>query len=204
MVKLFLICFFGVWTLQASSQSSGKLVMPKLIKEGYRVPGLLSASATFSPSIMLNRSSNNFYLSGFAEYQLDRKVSLRSDNFYYLNSSEENSFVSDAFRTYFGAFYHLNQKGYENWDVKLGFQPGIVFMRTNEWNNGEVQTSRTIANPSFAMSIGFDYYVWKYFHFFTNVSYLNSKIGGLPSGPQKTDELIFSAGLGFQIKTKRN
>ncbi len=204
MVKLFSICCFVIFSLQAYSQPSAKFVMGPILKSTYRAQGLIAASATFSPSIMLNRASNNFYLSGFAEYHLDEKVSLRSDNFYYLNSSEESSFVDNAFRTYFGAYYHLNQRSIGNWDVKLGFQPGITFMRIHESINGEIQISRTVTSPSFLTSLGFDYYVWKYFHFFTNLTYMNSKLSGLISGPHKTDELVFSAGLGFQIKTNRN
>jgi hypothetical protein len=55
--------------------------------------------------------------------------------------------------------------------------------------------------PSFALKVGADYYVWDYFHFFANLTYVNSNIRGTQTGIHKMDELLFSAGLGFQINT---
>lgn len=188
-----------------NSNFEGKrMMMPQA--QSYRQPGLLEASATFSPSTMLNRKANNFYLSGFAEYHFDRRISLRSDNYLFLNSVEANSFIENAVRSYFGVFYHLNQSQYSNLDFYIGFQPGITAMSKSNYNGNQtfvaVEPSRTILSPSFAISTGVKYYVWKYFNFFVNVSYLNSSMGGVPDGPHKTDEIVFSAGLGFQIKTK--
>lgn len=173
-------------------------------KMGYRVPGLLSASMTFSPGIMLNRNQTNFYLSGFAEYQMDRKVSFRGDSYIFLNGQGEQPYVDRAVRSYFGAFYHLNQGIFDNWDVKIGFQPGVTYMRkTNYEANGAEVVSEPWLSPSFSASIGVDYYVWKYFHFFANLAYVNSSLRGLSSGAERTDELLFSAGLGFQIRTRK-
>lgn len=187
-----------------TTEAYGKRMMRPM---GFRQAGTLEASATFSPSVMLNRPSSNYYLSGFAEYHFDTKVSLRSDNYFYLNSVEEFPFIEDAFRSYFGILYHLNQDQFTNWDVTLGFQPGITLMSTTNNTEGlqtfaPIEPSRVVASPSFALSIGAKFYVWKYFNFFANLNYLNSKMGGIPEGPFKTDELVFSAGLGFQINTK--
>jgi len=173
-------------------------------RPGYRVPGLFAASATFTPGFMLNSDNFNYYLSAFGEYHLDRKVSLRSDNYLILNGTSDDSFDDFAiFRTYFGAFYHFNAAPTGNWDVKLGFQPGITYME-RATQLGFLQVRNASLVPSFSVSVGFDYYVWKYFHFFTQLAYVNSTMRDLPGGSEKTDELLFSAGLGFQIRTKRN
>ena len=172
---------------------------------GYRQQGLLEASATLSPSTMLSRKSNNFYATGFAEYHFDLKVSLRSDTYYHLNSLEENGFIKDAVRSYFGIFYHLNHNQFSNWDVTLGVQPGVSIMSKNNYNALDplvaTDHSRVVVSPSFALSAGAKFYVWNYVNFFANVSYLNSSMGGLPDGHFNTDEIIVSAGLGFQIQT---
>jgi hypothetical protein len=176
----------------------------------YRQPGLIEASATFSPSIMLNRNSSNFYLSGFAEYHFDRKISLRSDNFFHLNGLEDNPFVHNAFRSYFGVLYHFNQDFFSNVDPYVSFQPGITIMSMRGWTPDGAQTfapvepSRNVVSPSFMTSLGVKYYVWDYFNFFANVSYVNSSMGGVVGGPFRTDEMIMSAGLGFQIPTSIN
>lgn len=209
MVRVWIaLCFVGVsFTSMAQFQEKRAYVVEVLKQPSYRQPGLLSASMTFSPGTMLNRKSNNFYLSGFAEYQLDNKVSLRGDSYVFLNSSDAIPFVQQGFRTYFGAFYHLNQALYSNWDVKIGFQPGVSIMQPELWvvnSPGVEPQSRYHVSPSFSISTGVDYYVWKYFHFFANLAYVNSTMRGLPDGGEKTDELLFSAGLGFQIQTRKN
>lgn len=169
--------------------------LPALGQEQYIRQGTIKASATIAPSNMLNRDANNIYLNGFLAYQLDRNVSLRGETFYYINNAAStNPIYAGAVHTYFGAFYH-NGKG--NWDNYLGFQPGVSVMKT--------AFKKTSAIPTFAVKLGTAYYVWKYFHFFAELTYTNSTIRGIgPNyGSMKTDELIFSAGLGFQINTKK-
>jgi len=202
MVKGLLVMAFVCLASFGYSQETG-LVIQRAMEPGYRQKGLLEASATISPSTMLSRKSNNFYLTGFAEYHFDLKVSLRSDT--YLHGVEENPFINNAVRSYFGVFYHLNHDQFSNWDVTLGVQPGITIMsKANDIGvESIVEPPRNVLSPSFALSVGAKFYVWKYFNFFANTSYLNSSMGGLPDGPFNTDEIIFSAGLGFQIQTRR-
>lgn len=169
--------------------------LPAFGQEQYIRQGTIKASATIAPSNMLNRDANNIYLNGFLAYQLDRNVSLRGETFYYINNAAStNPIYAGAIHTYFGAFYH---KGKGNWDNYLGFQPGVSVMKT--------AFKKTSAIPTFAVKLGTAYYVWKYFHFFAELTYTNSTIRGIgPNyGSMKTDELIFSAGLGFQINTKK-
>lgn len=200
MVKWWMtLVVFVSFLVQGQQNGSIFIMLPESIPVNYRVPGTLGASATFTPGIMLNQDRTNFYLSGFAEYHLDRKISWRSDNYFYLNSpSAEFSDVTPLFRSYFGAFYHLNSSVSGNWDVKIGFQPGISVLEKNN-NLPAIDASSRALMPSFAVSIGFDYYVWKYFHFFSHLSYANATMRGASNGSIKTDELLFSLGLGFQI-----
>lgn len=205
MVRGILIVVSVFFAYGSFAQDHSGLMYYRPIKKGYRQPGLLSASATFTPGVMLNRASNNFYLSGFAEYQLDHRLSLRSDNYIHMNATGNPAFVHQGIRSYFGVAYHLNQASIENWDLKFGFQPGMTLMRSELSQDPIISTpSDWVLSPSFSLSVGFDYYVWKYFHFFTNLAYVNSTMRGLPMGAERTDELLFSAGLGFQIRTKRN
>ena len=164
-------------------------------EEIYIRPSLLAASITYSPSTMLNHNQSNFYANGFAEYFLDKKFSFRSDTYLFLNSQNDEALIKDGLRSYFGIAYHLN-KG--NWDGSVGFQTGATLMNT------EISTTRATIQPSAALRFGTSYYVWKYFHFFANLTYTKSKLLVFQRGSLKTDELIFSAGLGFQIQTKRN
>lgn len=189
-----------------AQQQEGKMMVRQPLS--YIQPGMINASATFSPSWMLNRPSANYYLSGFAEYHLDRRISFRSDNFFMMNSADEDPFLDQAFRSYVGAFYHFRKSQWSNWDKYIGFQPGIAYMAKNPYNGG-IQSLVLLKpefslSPSFAITAGTSFYVWKYFNFFANLTYVNSKLGGVSGAPYKTDELILSAGLGFQIQTKKS
>ena len=160
----------------------------------YLQPGTLAASSTIAPSKMLNHDQSNFYFTGFAEYFLDKKWSFRSDTYLFSNSQNDNAVLYDGARSYFGIARHFS-KG--NWDSYLGYQPGFSYM------NRTLSTYQAKLNPSVALRVGTSYYVWKYFHFFANLTYVRSKLTGMQDGSIKTDELIFAAGLGFQIQTKK-
>ena len=165
-------------------------------QEQYIRPGTIKASSTISPSLMLNHDIQNIYLNGFISYQFDRKVSLRGESFLYIkNAASKPTDIgySGGVHTYFGAFRHLT-KG--NWDNYLGFQPGVSIVQT-------IHNPGLSVCPSFALKAGSAFYVWKIFHFFAEVTYTNTSVRGITSGPYRADELILSAGLGFQINTKR-
>lgn len=164
-------------------------------EEQYIRPGMIKASATISPSVMLNRDIQNIYINGFISCQLDRKFSLRGESFYFLKNAATKATdigFSGGMHTYFGAFYH-ETKG--NWDNYFGFQPGVSVVQT-------IFKPGASVCPSFALKIGTAFYVWKYFHFFADVTYTNTTVRGLSIGAYRADELILSAGLGFQINTK--
>ena len=156
----------------------------------------LKASATIAPSKMLNRDVQNIYLNGFIAYQLDEHFSLRGETFYYIKGAANaptDLVYNGAMNTYFGAFYH---RGINNWDNYIGFQPGVSVVQT-------IYKSGASVIPSFAFKIGTAYYIWKYFHFFADLTYTNTTVRGISIGALRSDELIISAGLGFQINTKK-
>lgn len=175
-------------------------------QDGYKRAGTFEASAIIAPSEMLNRQESNYYIMGYAEYHLSPSLSFRSDNFLFVDSGSDISFYETGFRSYFGAFYHWQ---HTNWDKYIGFQPGIAIQQLNPYYEGGKYTfallepERTAVSSSFTLTIGTSFYVWKYFNFFANLSYVNSRLGGVSTGPYQTDELIFSAGLGFQINTRK-
>ncbi|MES2799400.1 MAG: hypothetical protein V4638_05240 [Bacteroidota bacterium] len=183
------ISFFGVALFLLFTVSAQE--------EVYIRPGTLKASLTISPAKMLNRNANNIYLNGFIAYQLDKNVSLRGESFVFIpNAAKVGSWdvYKQQIKINAGAFYH---RGIKNWDNYLGFQPGIQLFQTS------TDTKYHVA-PNFALKIGTCYYVWKYFHFFADLTYMKASINGIGGvSMQKADELIFSAGLGFQINTQK-
>lgn len=167
--------------------------------QDYIQPGLLVGELTFSPATMLNRNTQNFYLSGNLEYYVDKKVSFKGQSHLFLNGNDASSIFKSRVNTYFGAMYHFNS---DNWDQHIGFSPGLT-VTTSEIDDLNGNRYPTMISPSFALEVGTTYYVWKYFNFFARVSYLNSKLSGTHLLNQRTDELLISAGLGFQVPTRK-
>jgi hypothetical protein len=166
----------------------------------YFKPGLLKASATISPGRMIQNEANSIYISGFLEYVLDRKYSLRGDVFQFVDARySDETLLEPNFmnRLYFGAFRHFGKK---NLKLYTGAQAGATFM---QYYHSFSLGRKFSVEPSFALKAGTTFYVWKYFHFFADLTYVNSTTRGLMFGSQKMDELIFSAGLGFQINTRK-
>ena len=166
-------------------------------REDYVRPGLITAGMTISPSVMLNRSESNYYLSGHLDGRLDEHLSFRGETFYFIDSNQDDPYFKTAGRTYFGLLYHLN-KG--NFDSHVGFMPGIALMEVNGNVNSEGRSSLEVV-PTFAANIGVTYYVWKFFNFFMNVTYVHSTVRDIRIKSGRTDELLLSAGLGFNINT---
>ena len=169
---------------------------------GYFRPGLLKATATISPSFMMNHDVQNIYLTGFFEAHTDQWISLRGDAMWYVDGKRPsgNLIFDRSLRLFYGAFFHMNKS---NWDIHLGLQPGLTIAQPHV----SLNPNRTLqAAPSAAVHIGTTYYVWKIFNFFLDVSYVKSTMRGLPAGSVATDELLFSAGLGLHfnaIKPKK-
>lgn len=199
-----IICSFGYGQSIRSSANQGRGYGQS---PDFGRAGLLEVAATVSPSTMFARKSVNAYLSAFAEYHFDYRVSLRSDNYFHLKSLGDSPFVNNAIRSYFGVFYHFNRGVFRRWDAYVGFQPGITVMSKNNYGNQPIVAiapSRTIISPSFALMTGAKLYVLQNVNLFANMSYLNSKLRGTPDGPLDTGELIFTMGVGFQIRIWRD
>ena len=167
----------------------------------YIRPGLLKASASITPSFMLNHDVLNSYVTGFFEAYTDKRISLRGDGMWFIdgkaNSAQGSAVFDKGIRLYYGAFAHINRS---NFDVHLGLQPGLAI----------VQPLSTVdarhvwkASPSLAIHFGTTYYVWKIFNFYIDFAYVHNTLHGLENGSLKTDELMISAGLGFHINTIR-
>lgn len=164
----------------------------------YFRPGLLKASATITPGRMLQNQANSIYINGFLEYVVDSKYSFRGEIFQFIDAkySADSRFRNPNYmnRVYFGGFRHFGKK---NFKITTGAQMGVLMVYYDYF---AIEKQFYVA-PSFALKVGADYYVWDYFHFFANLTYVNSKIRGTYYGTQKMDELLFSAGLGFQLNT---
>ncbi|OFZ08210.1 MAG: hypothetical protein A3D92_23870 [Bacteroidetes bacterium RIFCSPHIGHO2_02_FULL_44_7] len=181
---------------------SGILLLSSTViaqRELYVRPGLISSGLTFSPSIMLNHPQTNYYVSGHLQGRLDQHFSLRGETFYYAGGIGDNPYFRFNSRTFFGFLAHLN-KG--NLDSHLGLMPGISVMQINDPGNVGGNLPYQVV-PSLAANIGVTYYVWKFFNFFANITYVHSTARVAIQRNGQADELMISAGLGLNFNAVR-
>jgi hypothetical protein len=160
-------------------------------------PGLIKATGSITPGRMVGHSMRNVYFSGFSEVYTSRKLSFRGDVLWYVDgqskASQETWRYGRNLSVYFGAFYHFNKN---NWDMHIGFQPGMAVIKPS----GSVQENPLVKPcPSAAFHVGSTFFVWKYFNFFADVAYTHTYYRGLNSGSAYLGEVLFTAGLGFNI-----
>ncbi|MCO5260127.1 MAG: hypothetical protein M9916_08290 [Crocinitomicaceae bacterium] len=159
-------------------------------KELYINPGLLSASGTLSPAIMLNRKEVNYYISGFFEGKITKHFSIRGDGYYMLGNAP-TKFLKNKFSTYIGIQYGYS---FGNFELHTGIAPGFGLMQSN------VNTSINEFFPSVQLNAGARYYVWKYFHFAANFLYTHAQMHNLNQVNGMVDEFVISVGLGFNFQ----
>ncbi|MEN9400486.1 MAG: hypothetical protein RL632_1589 [Bacteroidota bacterium] len=159
--------------------------------------GLIKTTGSITPGRMVGQPMRNVYFSGFAEVYTHKKVSFRGDALWYVDgqskAAQESWRYARNLSVYFGAFYHFNKN---NWDMHLGFQPGMAVVVPS----GSVQVNPLAkACPSAAFHVGSTFFVWKYFNFYADVAYTHTYYRGLNTGSVYLGEVLFTAGLGFNI-----
>lgn len=161
--------------------------------------GLIRAGGTFAFGTMPENKITNAYLTGDLEYYADKKISIRGDVNYFLNSLTQNSILKVNDALYFGAFYHIPT--HSHFDPLFGLQPGISYSQVQLINlyslNIEVpQLDKGVIGPVASVVLGFNYFAEKWFHIQVNVRYT---IGEHLTNANETNisELSFNFGLGF-------
>ncbi len=179
-IRKFILIFicFPVWTAFGQNPN-------------YINPGLFSFSTTLSPAMMLNRDEINYYVTGFIEGKLTEHLSLRGETNFLLGNSD-SKFLKNNIRTTLGIQYGFSPVN--NLELHLGFSPGFSFMKSN------FDPSITEIVPVVQINGGVRYYVWKFFHFFANFSYVHEQMQNLDRVNGMADEFMISAGLGFNIQ----
>jgi hypothetical protein len=159
---------------------------------GFVHKGILRAAGTFAFGTMPENNLTNAYLTGNLEYYAEKKISIRGDIYYFLNSLTQNSPLTKNDALYFGAFYHFPT--HTHFDPVFGFQPGISYTQMNIIGSPDVATICPLASAV----LGFNFFAEKWFHIQVNIRYT---IGEHLTEADETNisELSFNFGLGFNL-----
>jgi hypothetical protein len=179
-------------------------------KQPFRYQSILKATATITPGFLLNNKQTNIYLNGELEYFLDDKLSFRTDGFWMAGAQEKPSLLQQNNSIFFGALYHIHKNRF---DYFFGLQPGLFLTKPNTTNDavispyGVTVTYKTDYDykllPSLSPITGITFYVSDYFNFFLNIRYVYARYYGYENAVLNIDEFRVSAGLGFQIHTRK-
>jgi len=157
--------------------------------------GLLRATGTISPGILLKENSSTISLHGNLEYYVDHNISLRGDAFYSITLPFQFNHAILS-----GASYHFKTKNH--FDPYLTLEPGIAISKLTSVQNQGVQSNFSV-NPLFSGAIGFNFYFEKYFHLFMEGRYIYGEHLSNADAPYSLSELRFSFGLGYNLHLLR-
>ena len=171
-------------------------------QETYVRSGLIRSTMTFSPSFMLNNKTTNYYVTGLLEGYLNKNLSIRSEAHYLVGGKYPDMapFFKNSIRASLGIQLH---KSVGNFDSYVGFLPSFSVSQVNA--DVDAYGNRPFHfEPSFALKAGVTFYVWKFFNFFAEATYYNTTIQELNRIEGRADELMISAGLGFNLNALKN
>lgn len=170
--------------------------------------GLLRASGSISPGFLLDQGSTNIYLGGKLEYFTEDRVSFRGEGFWYMGSQQKPALLEQNSQIAFGPFLH---SVHGRLDLSAGVEAGISLAHpTNRWVHilkapdlpyTDPAPLRVVPQASLCASLS--YAVWDYFHFFVDARYVHARYNGAPSRSIPLDELMLSAGLGWQLRVRQ-
>ncbi len=198
MVRYFLMLLIILSSFFAKAQEESSVIRK----------GLLRAQLGFAHGTLLNYNSlNTANIGTDLEYYLDRRFSIRSDVFLFVdffnagNNRVDFPFVFNH-SFYTGAAYHLfNSKSF---DPYIGLQPGFVYGKSNQdvILLASSDFKNESLNPAISGVIGFNYYAPKVFHLLLNVRYVKASIA-TQYNITPVDELRISLGLGLNLNTRK-
>lgn len=163
--------------------------------------GLVRAQLTISPGWTIGQKNTNIFLQGDLEYYVTRAVSVKGDIAYFLDT-QGNSNLLHNHSLFFGANYHFP---YKRFDPYIGLHPGasLIQMRNPVTGTDElpVEYSRSVikVSPAIAVTTGFNFYVWKFFHFLGKVSYVHASHPTEWGENYALNEFRIAFGLGLNV-----
>lgn len=195
MVRAGFLAAFVLLCLGASAQKTKE--RPDVIRLG-----LMRAQATITPAVMINDGSLNIYVHGDMDYFLSRKVSVRADAYYFIDTQGDGD-LRHNHGVFFGANYHFPIKIF---DPYIGLQPGASYVQAAKdlpWGEDgsvtEVQSTGQFI-PNISATAGFNLYLGRFVHFMGNVRYVHGKHATF-WGNRPLDEFRFSFGVGWNVNT---
>lgn len=163
--------------------------------------GLVRSQLTISPGWAIGQKNTNIFLQGDLEYYVTRKVSIKGDIAYFLDTQGSGNLKMDH-SLFFGANYHFP---YKRFDPYIGLHPGASLIQMRNPNVGTLELpvayteSVMKISPAISVTTGFNFYVWKFFHFLGKVTYVHASHPTEWGTNYALDEFRIAFGLGLNV-----
>lgn len=184
---------FALFAISACAVANAQQAEPFVAR------GLVSGAASIGPGFMVDHPLTNIYVTGDANYFLEDRISLQGSAAWYVGAQQDSTFLKENSRVSFGPVYHFTKGGL---DVGLGFLPGVSLTQLEPTGQDLPATPLKLL-PNVSLSGSVTYYVWKYMHFFANVRYVHAQYTSAAITPLPLDELVVTAGLGWQVRMRK-
>lgn len=191
------------------------LLFSLVARAQFSYPGVLKASATLCTGYMLRQTQTNLYVHGHLEYFTDERISLRGDGFWFAGAQQKPALLAQNSTFLFGGLYHMHKN---RLDFFLGMQVGVDLTKPRDtyydiitlggsgYTIAQGTTSYKLkALPALSPVTGVTFYAASFVNFFLEVRYVSGRYFGYHGGSTLfLDELRLSAGLGFQLPTRKS
>lgn len=161
---------------------------------------LTRATLTFGTGYMPQPDLTNVYIFSDLEYYTGDKISLRGENFIFLNSLNNRNALLAHHGIFAGPMYHF--KTNSHLDPFAGIMTGISITETQQASSIDPTyyiKSGYAVNPLFSTVVGFNYYATRIFHLFINGRWVGGTHLSRLNQPLSLNEFRFCFGLGFNI-----
>lgn len=152
--------------------------------------GLLQATGTLYPGWMLNHPVRNNYAGGHFAYYVDDHYSFRGEFLGYVDAQTDEKYIKKHLQIQAGFGRHFPMK---RWDPFIYAQMGLAGIELQGSTNAYLR-------PNVGLVAGTHYNVSRFFYFYAECEFIHMKD---PERMNNLDQLLVTAGLGFQISTKR-
>lgn len=152
--------------------------------------GLLQATGSLYPGWMLNHNVRNNYAGGHFAYYFDDHYSFRGEFLGYVDAQTDEKYIKKHLQVQAGFGRHFPVK---RWDPFVYAQMGLAGI--------ELQGStEAFLRPNVGLVAGMNYNVSRFFYFYAECTFIHMKD---PERINNLDQLLVTAGLGFQLPTKK-
>lgn len=151
---------------------------------------MLQGTASLYPAWMLNRNVQNNYVAGHLNYFVHDKYSFRGEIMSYIDAQGDAKYLSSHTQLQAGFGRHFPIK---RWNPYVYYMMGLARVRLHSQTGTDLQ-------PTIGLIGGTQFHASRFFYFFAEANYQHMQD---PSKAGNLDQLYVTAGLGFQLSTKR-